>query len=390
MKIKNLQMRLNSQKITKMIIMLLVLITFSFQQLKAQQTPKYNLRFVVNANAQSNGGNFDVLIQINAEDTAFNLGSSNLSFNYNKNGLENPVLLATHNFTNNGTDPYSALAFTRNTGQGLGSVDIVYTGTPGVTPGTMVETIFWTDVATIRFTISDTNSTSDLVWRSEATNPQPVNPNPLIVNNDNGDKVTQGSEMETLNVPLPVEFISFTAIVDGFNSKLNWSTASEFNNQGFYIERSSGDRNWETIGFVEGKGNSVNISQYEFIDYNVFNSKNLSSTYYYKLRQIDYDGNFDYSNINIVLFMDTESGIIANINPIPATDKLNISFQSPVETEFMKLHFYSLDGKIVNEIKIDGYNTIADVSNMINGIYQLIILDANNSIISNTRIIINK
>ena len=98
-------------------------------------------------------------------------------------------------------------------------------------------------------------------------------------------------------IPLPVELISFTS--SNINSKvlLNWQTATEVNNYGFEIERSVAQisnlrNNWEKIGFVAGHGNSNSPKDYSFIDVNPPSGK-----LQYRLKQIDTDGSFQYSQV---------------------------------------------------------------------------------------------
>jgi len=97
-------------------------------------------------------------------------------------------------------------------------------------------------------------------------------------------------------IELPVELISFTAIVKGSEIHLNWTTATETNNFGFEVERkkvTQFDGNphgtWESIEFIEGAGTTAEEQNYSFID------KELSSaTYFYRLKQIDLDGTYEY------------------------------------------------------------------------------------------------
>ena len=94
---------------------------------------------------------------------------------------------------------------------------------------------------------------------------------------------------------IPVELTSFTAsTVDG-NVVLNWITATELNNAGFQIERrkTTDERreDWESIGFVNGNGTSTETHTYSFADESPVAGKS-----YYRLKQIDFDGSFEYSN----------------------------------------------------------------------------------------------
>ena len=83
-------------------------------------------------------------------------------------------------------------------------------------------------------------------------------------------------------------------------SHLTWETALEINNNGFEIEKSLDGFSFYTIGWVTGNGNSTVSHSYEFDDYKI----ELGETYYYRLKQVDYDGQFEYSNIVSVSFGD--------------------------------------------------------------------------------------
>ena len=90
---------------------------------------------------------------------------------------------------------------------------------------------------------------------------------------------------------IPVELTSFAASVNDFNVTLNWSTASETNNQGFNVERNSGS-GFEKIGFVAGYGTSTETHNYTYTDNSL-----QGGTYTYRLKQTDYDGTFEYSDV---------------------------------------------------------------------------------------------
>jgi hypothetical protein len=92
--------------------------------------------------------------------------------------------------------------------------------------------------------------------------------------------------------PLPVEFLSFDAKCNGNTNLLTWQTASETNNQGYSIEKSHNSIDWEKIGFVNGNGNVNTVSTYSFTDNNPYYPVS-----YYRLEQIDYDGQTHLSNL---------------------------------------------------------------------------------------------
>ncbi|MDZ7626679.1 MAG: hypothetical protein U5J96_19800 [Ignavibacteriaceae bacterium] len=99
------------------------------------------------------------------------------------------------------------------------------------------------------------------------------------------------------NQTIPVELVSFNTSVNSNKVMLNWITASEVNNSGFEIEKQVGSQqsevvNWERIGFVEGNGTTTETNYYSFIDEEV-----SAGIYKYRLKQIDFDGSFEYSDV---------------------------------------------------------------------------------------------
>jgi len=126
----------------------------------------------------------------------------------------------------------------------------------------------------------------------------------LGVNNDGPDDIRDFSVLQNhldlvgdahlvqSNIIIPVELVSFTADVYGNQVRLQWETSSELNNLGFEIERKSEISDWRTIGFEEGKGTTTEIQRYTYID-DLFgvSSENFS----YRLKQLDFDGSFSYS-----------------------------------------------------------------------------------------------
>ena len=92
------------------------------------------------------------------------------------------------------------------------------------------------------------------------------------------------------NITLPVDLISFEAEREGDNIKLNWSTASEENNDYFEIQKSYDGEVFTPIGYVDGAGNSNAVLEYNYTD-------SETGKAYYRLKQLDYDGEFEYSDI---------------------------------------------------------------------------------------------
>lgn len=124
--------------------------------------------------------------------------------------------------------------------------------------------------------------------------------------------------------PLPVELLSFTAREKDGTVVLDWRTASEQNNAYFELQRSDGRHPFEVIGTVPGAGNSTEVLTYSFIDYHPF-----QGTGYYRLKQVDYNGTSDLSQIVPITIGFTNSGI--EVWPNPAAGSLNLELQSETE-----------------------------------------------------------
>jgi hypothetical protein len=116
---------------------------------------------------------------------------------------------------------------------------------------------------------------------------------------------------------LPIELFSFSGNCDGNATTLKWSTATETNNDFFTIERSIDGINYELLGTLDGAGNSLQISNYSFIDVTPF-----VGTSYYRLKQTDFDGQFEYSEI-IAVQCDNEI-LEVRVYPTPFTNELTI------------------------------------------------------------------
>ena len=145
------------------------------------------------------------------------------------------------------------------------------------------------------------------------------------------------------NLVLPVELTSFSAKSTAGTVTLNWSTATEINNRAFEIERRKENSDFILIGFVEGKGTTTDNHEYFFIDKNV-----PIGRYYYKLKQIDFDGTFEYSN-EIEIDAAPISFSLEQNYPNPFNPSTKISYSIPHKS-FVTLKVYDPLGSIVSEL----------------------------------------
>jgi Secretion system C-terminal sorting domain len=182
---------------------------------------------------------------------------------------------------------------------------------------------------------------------------------------------------------LPVELTSFSAKVINNRVELNWQTATEVNNYGFEIERLqnskiAGLQNWEKVGFVKGNGNSNSPKEYSFVDNN-----SLSGKVDYRLKQIDNDGSFKYSQIVEASFMKPDKFELSQNYPNPFNPGTTIKY-SVANAGFVTMKLYNIVGEevatLVNEEESAGYYKVefsakggsasgGNASNLASGIY---------------------
>ncbi len=181
------------------------------------------------------------------------------------------------------------------------------------------------------------------------------------------------SNQSSVVTPIPVELISFNAVVEkDHRVKINWSTATETNNKGFDVERKFKDGVWEKVGFIPGKGTTTEISKYSFSDN--LEKKVYSGEILYRLLQIDFDGVTSFSDeISVdVSFIPTEYALHQNF-PNPFNPSTTIRYDLP-EASRVKLIVYNPLGEVVEEIvnevqDVGYYEKIWNASNKASGLY---------------------
>ena len=178
-----------------------------------------------------------------------------------------------------------------------------------------------------------------------------------------------------VNPIIPVELTNFTARVSGGNTILEWSTATELNNLGFEIERSLNQRTWITIGFIEGHGTTTEPQNYSFID------DGIGGIVYYRLKQIDFDGTYEFSFVIAVNSASVTTMDLEQNYPNPFNPNTNIKYQIGNEG-FVSLEVFNSLGEVVatliSEFKQAGtYQISFNGTNLSSGVYVYILKSGN-------------
>ncbi len=191
---------------------------------------------------------------------------------------------------------------------------------------------------------------------------------PDLKNNNNGTLTNFALTGSTSNFvaqysslfTLPLQWLGFTASVQGNKAALNWSTANEQNTDQFLVQHSSNNSTWNTIGTVAAVNNNQTVNAYGYTHHNPFAGIN-----YYRILQTDLDGKFSYSKVASVKFSDAIASVIVLSNP-----STNGTIQLKLNQPEMLL-LYNSNGKIVWKQQATAGNLSINASGFAKGIYWL-------------------
>ncbi|MBK9332597.1 MAG: T9SS type A sorting domain-containing protein [Ignavibacteria bacterium] len=168
---------------------------------------------------------------------------------------------------------------------------------------------------------------------------------------------------------LPVELSSFSSFVKGRDVTLFWDSKKEINNAGFDVERATDQDVWIKVGFVSGYGNSNSVNYYSYTDRGLPTGK-----YFYRLKQTDINGNYEYFNLNneVSIGIPVKYELSQNY-PNPFNPSTSISYDLPADGSVI-LKIFNVSGKeittLVNEVKTAGYHTVNfNASGLSSGVY---------------------
>jgi photosystem II stability/assembly factor-like uncharacterized protein len=174
-------------------------------------------------------------------------------------------------------------------------------------------------------------------------------------------------------LPVPVELTSFTATANDKEVILNWTTATELNNQGFEIGRASSSttplqEDWGKIGFVPGFGTTTEPKSYSYSDQSA-----ISGTNYYRLKQVDFDGSYEYSDVVEVDFKAFNSYVLEQCypNPFNPTTTIGFGLQNKSTVKITILNAIGEEVAVVlNEEREAGYHQVEfNATNLPSGVY---------------------
>jgi|GEM_PF-1471444 len=180
--------------------------------------------------------------------------------------------------------------------------------------------------------------------------------------------------------PQPITLLNFDATPSNDIVKLNWSTASEINNDYFEIQHSKNAKDWELVAKQKGAGNHNGILSYDAIDETPYNG-----TSYYRLKQVDYDGKYDYSEIKVVTITKQISGLSVKLYPNPTNgNDVNVVINNLQKNTRISIEIKDLLGNnistLANEIANGNKTLTLATSNFAEGAYFItFIIDGNHT-----------
>lgn len=193
----------------------------------------------------------------------------------------------------------------------------------------------------------------------------------LSVTTTNGTTPRTGSATYLQPPPLlPVELVSFKSNSKTNKVELNWNTASELNNEKFLIERSIDGKTYKAIGEKAGHGTTTEPQSYHFMD-----EHPVAGINYYRLKQMDFDGNFEYSPVESVVMR--KDGEIA-IYPTVTQGELQIALPEAA-SETTTINIFSMNGALVSKQNQEGTGviTLTLPTEMISGQYIVEVINGN-------------
>ena len=185
--------------------------------------------------------------------------------------------------------------------------------------------------------------------------------------------------------PLPVQFLNISARQRGSGVSVEWSTSQELNSKSFVVEKSAdGNSNWDVVASINGAGNSSTVK-----NYNAYDPQPLKGINFYRIKQVDKDGNYKYSKTVSVKLSFNKTGVTVITNPFHGS--LTIDFASSID-QIISARLVDITGKqvAVEKWSVNTGSTRKDFSNVSSlqqGIYILTVSNSGGEILYNNKVI---
>lgn len=222
---------------------------------------------------------------------------------------------------------------------------------------------------------------------STATNGNPGTDNSGgLVSAGPGGGTNNGGIIPNSPTPLPIELISFEGAAESNKIKLTWATATETNNDYFTIEKSADGIHFNSIGTVDGAGNSLSLKNYSLYDYKPYSTIN-----YYRLKQTDYNESFTYSKI-ISITSENETTYTMFPNPASISEPIYVLFDKTNYANSVELSIFDITGKLITTTTIkdlseDNHVKKINTVELAKGIYMIRFYNGNKNYIK--KLVIN-
>ena len=209
-------------------------------------------------------------------------------------------------------------------------------------------------------------------WQSRSATIAATGSDPYTISTSNITSFSPFAVVDPQLTNLPVELIAFNATPNHNTVSLDWATATEKNNSHFEVERSTNGKDFSTIGTVEGSGTTVEPQAYNFVDAAPANGIN-----YYRLKQVDFDGAFAYSDVVSIEIQNAKNDVV--LLPNPVTADLNVQLPTTWTGE-TSIEIFDIAGRLVQSEIISDNATTFQLAGINNGQYIIRIINADNVI----------
>ena len=180
--------------------------------------------------------------------------------------------------------------------------------------------------------------------------------------------------VEPQTTMLPIILSKFNASPSNKNTNVTWTTSSEINGSHFEVERSSDARNWDYLSSVEAAGESSKAINYDYVDINAAKYTNTDQALYYRLKMVDRDGSYEYSDTRTVQFEKGKTSF--RVFPNPTAQEVTVALQGYEIDNQTKLSIFDVTGKMVVSSRVQSANQKLDLKSMglAPGVYQVMLM----------------